>query len=71
MDRKYVESSMISSIGYDSSSSTLEVEFKSDHQVWQYLDVPEYVWYEFESAASIGKYWHENIKNKYSQNRIS
>ena len=70
MDRKYVESTMISSIGYDSASSTLEVEFKSNQQVWQYFDVPEYIWYEFESATSVGKYFNANIKGRYSENRI-
>jgi hypothetical protein len=70
MDRKYVESSMISSIGYDEASSTLEVEFKSKHQVWQYFDVPEYIWREFEVASSAGKYWHANIKNTYSESRV-
>jgi len=70
VDRKYVESTMISSIGYDSASSTLEVEFKSNQQVWQYFDVPEYIWYEFESATSVGKYFNANIKGRYSENRI-
>ena len=35
MDRQYVDSSMIKSIGYDAPSSTLEVEFKAE-VVWQY-----------------------------------
>lgn len=70
MDRKYVDSSMISSIGYDFASSALEVEFKSNHQVWQYLDVPEYIWYEFESSSSVGKYFNSNIRGKYSENRV-
>ena len=35
MDREYVDSSMITSIGYDAMSCTLEVEFKSG-VVWQY-----------------------------------
>ena len=70
MDRKYVDSSMITSIGYDEESAILEIEFKSNTQVWQYFDVPAYIWYEFESAPSQGKYWHANIKNKYAENRI-
>lgn len=70
MDRKYVESSMIISIGYDFSQAVLEVEFKSNRQVWQYYDVPEYTWYEFEAASSIGKFFHANIRGKYTENRI-
>lgn len=71
MEKKYVESSMITSIGYDQANSTIEIEFKSNHQVWHYYDVPEYVWYEFESAQSVGKYFHANIKGKYPDGRVN
>ncbi|MBU2509744.1 KTSC domain-containing protein [bacterium] len=70
MDRKNVDSSMIRSIGYDSGSSTLEVEFNSG-AVWQYFDFPESLWYEFESAASHGKFFHREIKNQYSESRVA
>lgn len=70
MDRKYVESSMITSIGYDASQAILEVEFKTNGQVWQYFDVPEYIWYEMESAPSVGKYFHANIRGAYSESRV-
>ncbi len=65
MNREYVESRMITSIGYDSSSCILEIEFK-DGAVWQYNDFPEYLWYEFLSAESKGKFFHANIKKEYS-----
>ena len=65
MDRHYVDSSMITSIGYDALSCTLEVEFKNG-TVWQYHDFPEYMWYEFESAESKGKYFNANIKKQYT-----
>jgi len=70
MDRKYINSSMILSIGYDTNLAILEIEFKSNGQVWEYLDVPEYVWYEMESAPSVGKYFHANIKGTYTENRV-
>ncbi|WP_339786824.1 KTSC domain-containing protein [Paenibacillus sp. FSL R7-0313] len=70
MDRKYVESSMITNIGYDESQAILEVEFKSNGHVWQYYDVPEYIWFEMNSAPSVGKYFHANIKNTYSESRV-
>lgn len=70
MEREYVESSMIESIGYDFSSAIIEIEFKSNRQVWQYFDVPEYIWYEFESTDSKGKYFHANIRGHYSENRV-
>ena len=65
MDRQYVDSSMIRSIGYDVPSSTLEVEFDNE-VVWQYHDFPEYMWYEFQSAESKGKYFHANINKQYT-----
>ena len=40
MNRKPVRSSNISSIGYDSESKTLEIEFHSGG-VYQYFNVPE------------------------------
>ncbi|VFQ47442.1 KTSC domain-containing protein [Desulfoluna butyratoxydans] len=69
MDRKNIESSMIRSIGYDSSNSTLEIEFNSG-AVWQYFDVPETLWYEFEGAESQGKFFHREIKNQYSESQV-
>jgi hypothetical protein len=65
MEREYVESSMLTSIGYDETSCTLEVEFKNG-VVWQYHDFPEYMWYEFRSAESKGKYFHANIREQYT-----
>ena len=69
MDREYVESSMITSIGYDPNTSTLEIEFKTNGAVWQYYDFPENLWYEFK-AGSLGKFWHVNIKNQYRENQV-
>lgn len=65
MNRQYVDSSMIISIGYDALTCTLEVEFK-DGIVWQYHEFPEYMWYEFESAESKGKYFNANIRKQYT-----
>lgn len=65
MERQYVDSSMITSAGYDALSCTLEVEFKNG-TVWQYHEFPEYMWYEFESAESKGKYFNANIKKQYT-----
>ncbi len=65
MDRHYVDSSMISSIGFDPQTSTLEIEFKSG-VIWDYPGFPEYLWYEFESSESKGKFFHQNIKEQYT-----
>jgi hypothetical protein len=69
MDREYVESSMITSFGFDPSISTLEIEFKSG-AVWQYFDVPESVYYEMKSASSCGKFFHASIKGQYAESQV-
>lgn len=69
MERIYVESSMITSIGYDPQTATLEIEFKSG-AVWQYRDFSENEWYEFRSSDSKGKFFHSNIKNKFNEDRV-
>lgn len=66
MKREYVVSSMIRSIGYDSTSCILEVESNSG-DVWQYSEFPQCLWYEFKSAGSKGKFFHSNIKFEYTQ----
>lgn len=65
MNRQYVDSSMIASIGYDVSTATLEVEFKGG-AVWDYPGVPEYLWHEFMAAGSKGKFFNQNIKEQYT-----
>lgn len=70
MQRENVESSMILSIGYESSTSTLEIEFKNGGAIWQYFSVPESLFHELKSAASIGKFFLANIKNQYSESRV-
>lgn len=70
MDRIQVESSNLRSIGYDASSQIFEVEFKN-HAVFQYYNVPEYVWLELESAPSKGKYYQSQIKDRFLSQRVS
>jgi KTSC domain len=69
MERRIVESSNLASIGYDASTGTLEIEFKSG-SIWQYYDFPEHMWNEFEYAESHGKYFNANIKNQYRDGRV-
>ena len=70
MEREYVSSSMINSIGYDLSTGTVEIEFKSNGQIWQYYDVPEYTYNEFRVAGSIGKAFNAMIKGQFREARV-
>lgn len=70
MDRVAVESTNLSSVGYDEDSSILEVEF-NDGSVYQYYSVPYYVFNELLTASSKGKYFHKNVKEAgYQYQRI-
>lgn len=64
MDRIVVTSNNVASVGYDIGSMTLEVEFRNG-SVYQYFDVPEPVFRELMSAASVGGYLNANIRNSY------
>ncbi|WP_298117033.1 KTSC domain-containing protein [Flavobacterium sp.] len=69
MERDYVESKMIRSYGFDSLTSTLEVEFNNG-AIWQYFDVPENLYYEMKASSSCGKFFNANIRDHYSESRI-
>jgi len=64
MERIPVDSSNISSIGYDEDSSTLEIEFHSG-AVYQYFDVPLHVFQGLRDANSKGQYLAQHIKGYF------
>lgn len=64
MNRIPVESSNISSIGFDEDSSTLEIEFHGG-AVYQYFDVPFAVYEALLSSASKGQYYSQHVKGYY------
>jgi hypothetical protein len=70
MDRDTVGSSMIASIGYDQSSGTVEVEYRSNGQVWQYYDVPESTYNDVRAAGSLGKAFNAMIKKHFREARV-
>ncbi len=69
MQRTPVSSSNIVSIGYDDSSSTLEIEFTKG-EVYQYAGVPQSVYDALMSASSHGIYFNANIKAVYPITRL-
>lgn len=69
MQRIKVNSSNIQSIGYDSSSAILEVEFLSG-DIYQYFNVPEYLYSQFLNAASHGQFLHERISYNYRYQKV-
>jgi hypothetical protein len=69
MKRKPVESSMISSVGYDPVSEILEVEFNSGG-VFQYGEVSEETYRQLISADSKGGYMRDCIIDQYPYVRV-
>lgn len=70
LTRTQVISTDIASIGYDPDTHMLEVEFKRGSKVYQYADVPVEIWQSFIGAVSVGKFFHTNIKGKYSYREV-
>jgi len=69
MERKPIDSSNISSIGYDEDSNTLEVEFYSG-TVYQYFDVPLNFFQGFMEAGSKGQYFAQHIKGYFRYAKV-
>ena len=61
MNRATVESSNLASVGYDEITKTLEIEFRSGG-IYQYITVPESVYFGLMNADSHGEYFDSNIK---------
>lgn len=69
MERSPVSSSNLRSVGYDRDSSTLEIEFNGG-AIYQYLNVPMYVFQELMNASSHGSYFSAHIRDSYQYRRI-
>jgi len=57
-------SSVISNITYDKATFTLKIRFVSG-KIYEYLKVPERIYYKFKSARSKGIYFNLHIKDSY------
>jgi KTSC domain len=69
MRRRPVSSSSLRSIGYDSRSRTLEIEFHHTG-IYQYYDVPKTVVEALLAQPSLGAYFNTNIRDKYACVRV-
>ncbi len=70
MERIAVQSRDIALVGYDSETTTLEVTFRAGG-VYQYIQVPEKIHREFLAASSIGTFFRDNIRERYSYKKVS
>jgi hypothetical protein len=69
MDRNYVASSNIASIGYDEATETLEVEFLNG-SIYQYYNVPAGLYQQLMQEGSKGRFLNVYIKNAYPYSRV-
>ncbi len=69
MERTSVQSSNLASVGYDSRTQTLEIQFQNG-RVYQYFDVAQDVYSGLMKAASHGRYFLANIKGMYDYRRV-
>ncbi|MDW9593529.1 KTSC domain-containing protein [Sinorhizobium meliloti] len=70
MERQPVSSSSLASVGYDPASETLQVEFVATGKVYEYYNVPQFMYDRLVEAASIGQFFNAEIRNAYSSNPI-
>lgn len=66
MERQAVSSSNIASVGYEEASETLEVEFTKTGRVYQYLNVPGFMFERLMQANSVGIFFNAEIKNAFT-----
>ncbi|MDD3721911.1 MAG: KTSC domain-containing protein [Lutibacter sp.] len=64
-----VSSSNIATVGYDAETQILEIEFHHG-AIYQYFDVPKAVYDGLMSAGSIGSFFMNEIKTKFSNQKL-
>jgi hypothetical protein len=69
MERQFLESSMMRTVGYDAKEQILEIEFQSG-SIYHYYKVEEEVFNELIESESLGRYFRNNIQDLYAYGRV-
>ncbi|WP_046173678.1 KTSC domain-containing protein [Domibacillus indicus] len=69
MELEPVSSTHLKRAGYDPFHQILRIEFQ-DQSIYDYKNVPEYVYRSLMKAKSHGKYHAEFIKERYPYTRV-
>ena len=69
MERQPVTSSNLAEVGYDPELETLEVQFRHG-SVYQYFNVPAFMYERLMSADSLGRFFNAEIKGHYPEAKI-
>ncbi|SEO24970.1 KTSC domain-containing protein [Mucilaginibacter gossypiicola] len=70
MQRRAVQSSALSSVGYDPDTHILELEFRENGGVWQYFGFSLATYKKFINADSLGHFFVTRIKGKYPELKV-
>ncbi|SDI20225.1 KTSC domain-containing protein [Mucilaginibacter sp. P25] len=70
MQRLTVQSSALSSVGYDPEARILELEFRENGGVWQYFGFPLSAYNKFINSDSLGHFFVTHIKGKYPELKV-
>ncbi len=70
MLRQVVDSSSVRSVGYDRASATLEVEFRNGG-IYRYEGVSVEIWHQLRHADSIGRFFHDHVRDQFLTMRVS
>jgi len=60
-----VNSTAIRKIGYDSESHNMYIDFEDSDPYYTFCGVPESIFQDFITSSSVGRYYHQYIKDKY------
>ena len=60
-----VRSSAIRKIGYDSATMRMYIDFEDSEPIYTFCRVPEDVFNSFVSSSSVGRYYHQYIKDQF------
>ncbi|RZK33075.1 MAG: KTSC domain-containing protein [Hymenobacter sp.] len=69
MERQYVTSSNLRSVGYSAEERILEIEFVNG-TLYEYYEVPESEYQYLIQASSCGRYFNMNIRDSYEHNQL-
>ena len=69
MKRTHVDSSSISSVGYDETAHLLEVKFNNG-RTYDYENVPREVYDAFMAADSHGRFFNHVIRNGFPTRQV-
>jgi hypothetical protein len=70
IERKPVDSTNLSAVGYNRSARVLEVEFRSG-AVYRYREVPIEIYRSLADAESKGRYFIRSIRGRYEFRRMN